>query len=218
MPPALIAGAVTIGGSVLSANAAKSAANTAANAQAQANAQALALQQQQYEQARGDLTQWVDSGRSASQAQGNLLGLNGPDQQAATIAALKASPLYQSLFNNGQETLLANAAATGGLRGGNTQAALANFGRDTLAGVIDNQLTRLGAVSEQGQNAAAQTGQFGANMANQGAALLNNTGAAQGNAALVAGKAQAGMINSVTGALTGLAGNTNVQQWAGRLF
>lgn len=139
------------------------------------------------------------------------------DQQGA-IDALKASPLYQSLFSNGENTLLANASATGGLRGGNTENSLANFGRDTLSAVIQSQLQNLTGVSSAGQNAAAQTGTLGANSANAISSLLSNSGTANANAALASGAANAGAINSIVGTIGGLAGNKDVTSWAGKLF
>jgi len=139
------------------------------------------------------------------------------DQQAA-IDALKLSPLYQSLFSNGENAILSNASATGGLRGGNTQNSLANFGRDTLSAVIQNQLQNLTGVSSSGQNAAAQTGTLGANSANSISNLLSNSGTANANAALASGAANAGAINSIVGTIGGLAGNKDVTSWAGKLF
>lgn len=145
-------------------------------------------------------------------------GIGAADAQQSAIDQLRASPLYESLFRNGQNTLLANASATGGLRGGNTQGALANFGRDTLSQVIENQLTRLGGVAQQGQNAAAQTGAFGANSANAIGQALGDAGAAKAGAALASGAASAGAIKDITGSIAGLANNQDVQKWAGKLF
>lgn len=214
----LIGAAAAIGGGALAASGAKSAANKAAAAQTEANQAAIAEQQRQYNTTRADLAPWMTAGQSALGAQGDLLGLNGTAAQQAAITAQQSSPLYESLFRNGQNTLLANASATGGLRGGNTQGALANFGKDTLAQVIESQLAKLGGVSEQGQNAAAQVGNFGANAANNISNSLASNGQAQAGAALAAGAANTGLIKDITGAVIGLGNNTNVQQWAGKLF
>ena len=196
----VIGAVAAIGGGLIASSGAKSAAN----AQTQSNQQAIAAQQAQYAQTRSDLLPYNQLGQRAAFSQADLLGLNGADKQQAAIAAQKSSPLYQSLFNNGQETLLQNAAATGGLRGGNTQVALADFGRDTLSQVIQNQLAQLGGVASLGENAAAITGNAGSNSANTIAQLLNNTGAAQGNAALTSAGAQIGAIQSLTPVLQGL--------------
>lgn len=222
MPPAVAIAGITaaagIGSSVIASSSAKSAANKAASAQQYAADQTIAEQRRQYDQTRTDLSPWMQQGQSAAASQGDLLGLNGPEAQAAAIAAQQGSPLYESLFRNGQNTLLQNASATGGLRGGNTQGALANFGKDTLAQVIEAQLTRLGGVSEQGQNAAAQVGNFGANAANSIGNALGDAGAAKAGAALAGGAATAGMVKDITGSLTGLANNQEVVKWAGKLF
>ena len=214
----LIIGAATIGGGAIAAGAAKSSANKAAAAQTAMNDKAIAAQQQQYDQTRQDLMPWMQMGQSAAGAQGNLIGLNGFEKQQASINELKQSPLYQSLFGNGQELLLSNASATGGLRGGNTQRSLADFGRDTLAQTIQQQIQNFGSVSQQGQTAAAQTGQFGANAANQIGNTLQDTGAAQAGAATATGAANIGFIKDALGAFTKVGGNKDVQNWVGKLF
>jgi len=112
---------------------------------------------------------------------------DGAAGQQAAIDALKESPLYQSLYRNGKEALLSAGAATGGLRGGNMQGALANFGADTLSQVIQNQLANLGGIANMGQGSAGQLGSFGANMANQVGAQMNNQGMARSNASMLNG-------------------------------
>lgn len=204
----LIGAAAGIGGSLLSSGASKSAANTAAQAQVQAAQLGVDEQHRQYDQTRSDLAPWQQAGTSALGMQGDLLGLNGAQAQQAAINAQQNSPLYESLFRNGQNTLLANASATGGLRGGNTQSALANFGKDTLAQVIEAQLTRLGGVSSQGQNAAAQVGNFGANSANSIGQLLGDQGSAQAGAALAGGAASASSAKDIASIIAGL-GNSS---------
>ena len=197
---ALIGAVASIGGGLLASGGGKSAAN----AQAESNALAIAEQRRQYDTTRGDLMPWQKAGQSALGIQGDLLGLNGAQKQQAAIQQLQGSPLYQSLFNNGRDTLLANASATGGLRGGNTQGALANFGRDTLAGVIENQLSQLGSVSTIGQNSAVQTGAAGQGSANSISELLARTGQANASGILGGAGATVAGINSAAGSLAQL--------------
>lgn len=85
--------------------------------------------------------------------------------------------MFQSLFNTGQDAILANASATGGLRGGNTENSLARFGGDTLSQVIQNQLANLGGLSGQGQSAVGTGAGIGANTASQ----VAGSQAGQGN-------------------------------------
>lgn len=214
----MIGAAATIGGGLLAGGAAKHAANTAASAQTAADQAAIAEQQRQFNATEADLAPFKQFGTSALGPMGDLLGLNGNDAQAAAIASQKDSPLYQSLFQNGENAILADASATGALRGGNTETSLANFGRDTLASVIEDQLNRLSGAAATGQNAAAQTGAFGAQSSGAVSQLLADQGAANSGAELASGAANVGAIKDITGALADLANNSQVQTAVGKLF
>lgn len=129
---------------------------------------------------------YTTAGAQAVGQEGDILGLHGGSAQQSIIDQLKESPLFQSLFRIGQDTVLNNASATGGLRGGNVQSSLANFGSDTLSQVIQQQLQNLSGLSTQGLSATGQLGQIGANNASQIADL--NTGSGQANAGMILGK------------------------------
>ena len=131
----------------------KKASRKAEAAQIASLQQAIEQQNAGLKQVRTDFQPFVQSGQQALGAEANLLGLNGNAAAGASIDALKSSPLFASLFETGEEAILANASATGGIRGGNTQGFLADFGRDTLASVIENQLTRLGRTADRGLSA-----------------------------------------------------------------
>ncbi|WDA36399.1 hypothetical protein [Sphingobium sp. YC-XJ3] len=137
-------------------------------------------------------------------------GSDGIAGQQAAIDALKASPLYTSLIRNGEEALLSNASATGGLRGGNTQGALANFRADTLAQVIQQQLANLGGIANMGQGAAGSVGTFGANAATNIGNSMTQQGQALAGSALARGGITAGQwkaagdgLESLISAFTG---------------
>lgn len=144
----------------------------------------------------------------SGQTQGNGQGASA--QQQAAIAALKASPLYQSLFHNGQEATLANAAATGGLRGGNAERSLYNLGNDTLAQVIQNQIANLGGVAGAGQNAAGSIAGINNGASANIAGLLQQGGAQAAGGILGVNNANNSMISSLTNGLGSLAGNPQV--------
>jgi hypothetical protein len=57
------------------------------------------------EQSRTDFAPYLSTGTSALGSLGDLIGTNGNDKWSAALAQLQQSPLYQSLFRNGQETL-----------------------------------------------------------------------------------------------------------------
>lgn len=135
------------------------------------------------------------------QAEGRTLpgatGQSGADAQQSAIDQLKASPLFQSLFRTGQETIDQNASATGGLRGGNVQNSLANFGSDTLAKVIQQQLSNLGGLSSQGLQATGQAGQLSANATNGIASLFGDQGQARAGGIIGKANANTDMYNSI---------------------
>lgn len=131
-------------------------------------------------------------------------------QQQTAIDSLKSSPLYQSLYRNGANTILANGSATGGLRGGNIQSSLANFGSDTLASVIQNQLQNLGGISSGGQQTGTNLGTLGQSNVNSIANLLTQKGSAQAggiigsNSALLNGaKGTVDQITQILGQMMG---------------
>lgn len=118
------------------------------------------------------------------------------DQQQAAINALQSSPLYTSLYRNGQQAVLANASATGGLRGGNVQSSLANFGADTLAQVYQQQLANLGGISGNGLSTGGTLGTLGSNSANNISSLLSQNGSASAGGILSSTGLLGGGINS----------------------
>ena len=142
----------------------------------------------------------MSAGAGALTGQQNLIGLNGAAPQQSAIDALKASPAFTSMQTLGENRILANASATGGLRGGNVQGALAQFSPQLLAQLIDQQYTRLGGLSQQGQNAAVGVGTAGLNTGNQITQLLGQVGQAQGGAALSQGQATSTLANGFAGA------------------
>lgn len=202
----IVAGAaVGLVGSVLTSNAQKSAGNKAADAQSQAAMAGIEEQRRQFDALQKMLSPFVSGGTAGLGGQMDLLGLNGNDKQAAAISALQSSPQFASMAKQGEDAILSNASATGGLRGGNTEGALAQFRPQLLNQMIAQQYDRLGGLASLGQNAAAGVGNAGM-AAGQGiSALLQQQGAARAGAALSGGAANAGMINGISqGIGTGL--------------
>lgn len=202
-------GIAAVGGSLLSANAQANAASDAADAQAQASNADIAQRQRQFDAVQAILHPYVQAGTSALGKQQDLIGVNGAQPQQAAITELQNSPYFQAMLKQGENSILANASATGGLRGGNTQAALAQFSPSLLAQVINDQYSKLGGLTSIGQNAAAGVGNAGMTTANGAGAALQQQGAAQAGAALAEGKAQASMWNApfqALGAYYGMGG------------
>jgi hypothetical protein len=210
---AIVGGAVV--GGAMSSNAQKSAASKAANAQKEASNQSIGEQQRQFDALQNLLAPYVNAGTGSLSAQQNLLGLNGNDQQQQAIDAIKNSSQFNELNAQGQNAILQNASATGGLRGGNVQGALAQFSPQLLNQLIENQYTKLGGMTSLGQNAAAMQGNAGMQSANNISNQLNQIGAAQAGNALAAGRADAQMWSSLGSSVGTLGGMYASGAWKG---
>lgn len=190
---------------IFSANAKGKAAKKASAAQIAAAQQGIDAVTAQNTASQANFAPFIETGTQALGAQSDLLGLGGGDEQQAAITALQDSPLFQSLFRTGQETILQNGSATGGLRGGNIQSSLANFGSDTLAKVIQQQLSNLGGLAGQGLDAAGTGGAIGAEAAAAIAKLFGDQGQAKAGGILGKANAQSEMFGNIAGGLGSLA-------------
>jgi len=196
---AAVAGGTLVGG-YMSSKSQKSAANTAAEAQTESAQLGIQEQQRQFDAIQKLLSPFVNAGTGALGGQQDILGLNGAGAQQGAIAGIQSSPQFTALAQQGEDAILANASATGGLRGGNVQGALGQFRPQLLAQLIDQQYSRLGGLTSLGQNAAAGVGNAGMATGNNITQLLGQQGAAQAGAALSAGQANSQFINSATNA------------------
>ena len=194
--PAAAAVAV-VAASAYSANRQAAAGQRAADAQSAAADKGIEEQRRQFDAIQELMKPYVSAGSSALGGQQDLLGLNGNSAQAAAIEALKTSPQFTSLLQQGENSILANASATGGLRGGNTQGALAQFSPALLAQTINDQYSRLGGMASMGQNAAAMQGNAGLQVGNNVSNLFQQQGAAIAGGQLAVGRGQAGYGNAI---------------------
>lgn len=190
----------SVGGSVLSANAQKKAASQASAAQIAAAEMSIKEQRRQFDAVQKLLAPYVSAGTSAIGQQMALIGAGGADAQQAAINAIQAGPEFAALTSAGEEAILAQGAATGGLRGGNVQAALAKFRPEILSGLINQQYSRLGGLAQMGQSSAtgqaSAAQQMGANIGN----LYGQIGASQAGAALASGQAASNVFGNIAGA------------------
>lgn len=193
-----VAGATVVGGYMASQSAAD-AADSAAQAQGDASAAQINESRRQFNAIQDLLKPYTQAGTGALTAQQNLLGLNGVDEQQRAINNISASPQMAALTSQGENAILQNASATGNLRGGNTQAALAQFRPQLLSQLIQQQYQNLGGITSIGQNAAAGVGNAGQNSSNQIINALGQQGAAQAGAAMASGQANAQMWNNMAG-------------------
>lgn len=145
---------------------AKKASRRAEAARIEAINKGIAETARQFDLTRADQASEQQLGEDSITGYRGLIGLDGAEAQQAQIDQLRNLPLYQSLFNNGRDTILANASATGGLRGGNVQDSLSRFGADTLSSVIQQQLAGFGGGIGVGVGSDQALGVFGQNAVN----------------------------------------------------
>lgn len=192
---AVVAGSVITG--VMASNAQEDAAATAAGAQTATSEASIAEQRRQFDVVQALLKPYVDAGSGAIGQQQALLGLSGADAQRDAISALEAGPQFQSMMKQGENAILQNASATGGLRGGNVQATLAQFRPQLLSQLIEQQFGKLGTISGLGQASAAGQAAAAQNTGNAISNALTQQGQAAAGAALASGQAQAQMWGNI---------------------
>jgi hypothetical protein len=212
--------AAVVGGSIFSGLAQGNAAKQGAKEQTKSAREGIEEQRRQFEAAKEVLSPYVGAGTQAIaglqpyaqagvgslQQQQALLGLLGPEAQQQAIAQIEQGGGFQAQVRQGEEALLQRASATGGLRGGNIQAALAQFRPQMLQQAIEDQYGRLGGLTALGQTTTQNIAQLGqASAAGQSAAglqtganiadLFGQQGAARAGARLAEGAAFSNVFN-----------------------
>jgi len=212
--------AIYAGSQLLSGYLQSRSAGKAADIQGEAALAGIAEQQRQFERIQevlkpyreagivsiGGLAPYAEAGAPALEQQQAIMGLLGPERQAQAIQGISESPGFQESVRQGEEAILQRASATGGLRGGNVQAALAQFRPQMLSQAIEQQYTRLGGMTDlgrttlqnllqQGQASAAGAGTEALQAGRTTAELLLQQGAAQAGGALAQGRAFQNLLN-----------------------
>lgn len=188
--------AIVVGGSQLIGSAMQAdSAGKAAETQSGAAAVGIAEQRRQFDAMRELLKPYTEAGVPALEAQQAFLGLQGPEAERAAIERIRGGETFQALAQQGEEALLQRASATGGLRGGNIQAALGQFRPQLLSGLIEQQYSRLGGLTSMGQRSAAGVGAAGMETGVNVANLLGQQGAAEAGGQLGQAKAYGQLLN-----------------------
>ncbi len=155
----------------------------ASKAEKRAAQAAAGISKAQYEETRGDLAPYRNSGAAANNQYTSLLGLNGDTSRNAAFANYQTDPSYDWQRNQAINSVQGSAAARGSLFSGNTLRGISDRTQNIANLDYGNYLQRLSGLSEQGRSAAVAGGQFGANAA-----------AAQGGYAQDVGRANAASI------------------------
>jgi hypothetical protein len=172
-----------------------SAASDAAGIQAGAAEAGIAEQRRQFDALQALLKPYTEAGLPALEQQQAFLGLRGPEEERAAIERISGGERFQELTRQGEEALLQTASATGGLRGGNIQGALAQFRPQVLNQLIEEQYGRLGGMTQLGQRSAAGVGAAGMESGVNVANLLAQQGAARAGGELGEARAYGQLFN-----------------------
>lgn len=214
--------AAIIGSSVVGAGASIIGSSNAANAQTNAANQASKVQQQQYAQTRADLLPYNTAGQGATAAENYLLGIGPNNGQnvggygygALTSpikmdeATLQQTPGYQFNLSQGLKAVQNSAAARGLGTSGAALKGAAGYATGLADSTYQNQFNnavtnqtnafnRLNTLSGLGENAAAQTGNYGTQTAENIGNNLIGAGNAQGAASIAAANGISGAASSI---------------------
>lgn len=183
--------------SLLSSVISGKGAAKAAKQQAAAYQQGIDEQRREFDASQARFQPYSDFGSASMGSLSDLLGLNGNDKQGIAIGALKSSPGFTSRYNTGVDTILQNAAATGGLRGGNVNNSLANFGSGLLGDVYNTQVGNLTNGVGIGSGTVTTLGNLGQQNVNSISQLLGQKGGAQAAGTMGVANSWANGINDL---------------------
>jgi len=186
--PDPVTGAVVVGGALLGNYMQGQAASDAADTQAQGAQMGIDEQHRQFDAMRALLQPYTQAGVPALEGMQALLGLLGPEAEAKAISGIRSGEGFQAKLKQGEESILSRASVTGGLRGGNVQAALSQFSPQLLQAEIENRYGKLAGLTQLGQQSAAGVGSAGIQTGTNISNLLGNQAAAQAQGQLAQGQ------------------------------
>lgn len=217
---AWIGAIAAIGGSLISADANRSAGNKANSG----SKYAIDLQKQIYDQNRRDNMPALQARNSALEKLLFMLGASGDPKTAGfgslaqpfTAADLQKEPGYQFGMQQGTQALERSAAARGGLYSGATMKALQRYGQDYAGTKYDQAFTRnrqargdafdrFASLAGLGQTGASQIASGAQNFANQ----AGNIALGNANFQAAAGLNQGNILGNNVNQLAAWASNQN---------
>lgn len=207
MPYGWVAAATVVSGYMASESAedAAHASVVAGERQAESADKGIDEARRQFDAAQALMKPYVEAGVGGLTGMQDLLGLNGPEAMKTALAGIESSPEFMSLLQQGEKGILANASATGGLRGGNTQAALGQFRPSLLSKLVGDRLDRLGGIAQLGQAAAAGQASAGIQTGQAVSNLFQQQGAAQAGGIIGAAQNRVQGTNAFGNSLSNLA-------------
>lgn len=185
-----IAGAASIGSSIVQSNA----ASKAASQQATAANNATAEQQQMFSETQQNLQPFIDQGNTAATKVSQLEGLNGGDS-STIMNALASLPGYQFSNTQGLKAVQNSATARGLGVSGAAQKGAAQFATGNANTYYNNLLTGVQNTETTGANAASGLATNATQTGTNIAGTIQGAGAAEAAGTL-------GSANAVSSGLT----------------
>lgn len=226
MPAAAITAVAAVGGAVISSSASKKAAKTVANA----TDQAAHLEHQRYLELKELQMPAYERGEQAAKVYSALLGVDGMHntvangmtggnaydqaqpymshpQQSALQRDLQTqifnTPGYQVQLDQGIKSIDRAAPLTGGMYSGRRMKALNDHGQNTFGGYYQDHMNRLGGLSGEASQVAANVGQAGMDNASNVGNLMVTGATHQAQAQLNSAKAWNSALGTAAGTIGG---------------
>lgn len=207
---AAIGVAGSIGGSIISSNA----AGKAANDQSASDNAAISQQQKEFNQEQANEAPYLQAGDGALGQLSTLYGLNAPSTAAggaaggtnaaggaSTVdpnASFYLSPDYNFTLTQGLKGLTAQGAATNGTDNGATDKAEIAYAGNLAAGQYDNYKSGLMSLAGLGSSAAGSVNSSTAGTSNSISSADQTQGSNSSSAALGQGASNAGTVSNAT--------------------
>lgn len=192
----------------------------AGNAQASNDKKQRELEERMFNEIQANEAPYVAAGGNAINALETGLGIQpggtgqGSLNAPFTQADFQSSPGYAFQTQQGQEAIINQASATGGIGGGNTLKALDTFGQgvanqdwwnayNAYTQRQQNEIGTLGTIAQLGSNAGSNATTGASAFAGQIGQAQANIGTAQAQTIAGAAKAAPGVLNMLTSLLGG---------------
>lgn len=169
----------------------------AAEAEAAGITEGIEEQRRQFDLTREDFAPSIEAGDVSRERLLEFLGVRGPEAEQAAISGFIESPGQKFLRERGERAVLRNAAATGGLQGGNVLAELQRRGIGTAATQLGERKSRLAGVAGGGTGAVGVQAGVGAGISSNIAQLLAGRGEARASGILGRKQAIRGTLGNV---------------------
>lgn len=194
----------SVGGALISGNAAQSAANT----QAAADQQSAQIQENEFNTVQQETAPQRALGTGASGLLANLWGLPNPTTGAAATApnysGFLNSPGYKFTVGQADQALNRQAAAGGNLYSTNTLANLGNLNAGLASTQYNNYVNQLMTAAGLGNAATSTSAGAGTTLAGNAGSAVAGAGAAQAAGIYNSGSAYSSALGSLTNHNSGL--------------